>query len=147
MKNFMLLALEQAKQAFDNNEVPVGAVIVRDNCVIAKAHNTTLYDNSLLSHAEINVINQASKFIKNSRLDDCYIYVTLEPCCMCIGALSLIGIKGIFFGAYRSKSLQSDFYGNVLQSNFLDYLPVLYGGILENECSELIKKFFHTKRV
>ena len=138
-------ALKEAHKAFILGEVPVGAVIVYNNKVIARGHNTREIKQSVLGHAEINAISKASKKIGSWRLEDCDIYVTLEPCSMCSGAIIQSRIKNLYFGAY---DLKTGACGSVL--NLFDY-PFnhkvnVYGGIMEDECSRIIKDFFKELR-
>ena len=141
----MKAALAEAKKAYLINEVPVGAVIVYNNKIIARGHNTREIKQSVLGHAEINAISKASKKIGSWRLEDCDIYVTLEPCSMCSGAIIQSRIKNLYFGAYDPKTGAS---GSVL--NLFDYAfnhkVNVEGGILEEECSRIIKDFFKELR-
>ena len=111
---FMEQALLEAENAFYNNEVPVGAVVVKENIICGKGHNQVIKKKSVVAHAEIEAINKASTFLKNYRLVDCDIYVTLEPCHMCLKAIIDSRIKNLYFGASEPK------YGAVLSiDNFL----------------------------
>ena len=141
----MEAALKEAVKAYQLGEVPVGAVIVYNNKIIARGHNTRELSQSVLGHAEINAIKKASKKIGSWRLEDCDIYVTLEPCSMCSGAIIQSRIKNLYFGAY---DLKTGACGSVL--NLFDY-PFnhkvnIYGGIMEEECSRIIKDFFKELR-
>ena len=141
----MKAALKEAVKAYQLGEVPVGAVIVFNNKIIARGHNTRELSQSVLGHAEINAIKKASKKIGSWRLEDCDIYVTLEPCSMCSGAIIQSRIKNLYFGAY---DLKTGACGSVL--NLFDY-PFnhkvnVYGGIMEEECSRIIKDFFKELR-
>ena len=141
----MKAALKEAVKAYQLGEVPVGAVIVYNNKIIARGHNTRELSQSVLGHAEINAIKKASKKIGSWRLEDCDIYVTLEPCSMCSGAIIQSRIKNLYFGAY---DLKTGACGSVL--NLFDY-PFnhkvnVYGGIMEEECSRIIKDFFKELR-
>ncbi len=145
-EKYMRLALNQAKKAYDAGEVPIGAVIVKDGKVIARARNGRNGKRLATAHAEITAINSACRKLKDWRLTDAEIYVTLEPCPMCAGAIANARIKRIIFGAYEKKS------GAVL-SNFhipffsgLNHESEVTGGVLESECSGILKKFFFTKR-
>lgn len=134
----MSLALEEAKQADRNGDVPVGAVIVQSNQVVARAHNEREYNKTSLGHAEISAISMACTALDKWRLDDCDLYVTLEPCIMCTGAIIESRIRRIYFGAYDTK------YGFVASNSALksrinfEY----YCGIMEDECREVLDKFF-----
>ena len=140
---YMEVALNEAKKALEKGEIPVGAVIVKDNIVIAKAHNTREETQNTLAHAEINAIKQACEFLKNWRLDECDMYVTMEPCPMCCGAILQSRIKNVYYGAY---SRENGCMGTVVN------LPILlknssltvYGGIMEDECTMLLTDFEYT---
>lgn len=147
--NFMEIAIEEALKAQDNNEVPIGAVLVhRSGEIISKAYNLIQSSHDPTSHAEIVAIRLASKKLKTSRLVDCDLFVTMEPCLMCAGAISNARIRRIYFGAYASKRIDvgvSDIM-KYYSSNECNHTPEIYGGILEIECSKLIKSYFGTKR-
>ena len=143
---FMKLALKQAKKAYDLGEVPIGAVIVKDGKVIAKAYNKRNTTKCATHHAEILAINKACKKIDDWRLEDAEMYVTLEPCPMCAGAILNSRIKKIYFGAYERKSgaVLSNF--RILFSGSLNHTTEVEGGVLEKDCSLLLKNFFMNKR-
>lgn len=140
--DYMQLALNQAKIAYDNDEVPVGAIIVYDNKVIAQSYNTNQINNNPLHHAEINVIDQASKVLKSNDLSACCLYVSLEPCMMCYGAIINAKINKVYFGAFDLE------YGAVISNQFykddkkVNWIP----GLLKEESSMLLKKYFKNKR-
>lgn len=141
MNEFMQTAIEQAQKVYD--DIPVGAVIVKDGKVIASAYNTKEGDNDITSHAEILALRKASSVLNNWRLEDCDLYVTLEPCPMCGWAIMQSRIKSIYFGSYDSK------YGaftSIKLDKYSDYKPKIYGGICEKECDELLNSFFTTIR-
>lgn len=141
MNEFMQTAIEQAQKVYD--DIPVGAVIVKDGKVIASAFNTKEGDNDITSHAEILALRKASSVLNNWRLEDCDLYVTLEPCPMCGWAIMQSRIKSIYFGSYDSK------YGaftSIKLDKYSDYKPKIYGGICEKECDELLKNFFKNIR-
>ena len=140
-KEFMKLAIEEAKIAALKGEVPVGAVIVKDSKVIAKGHNTRETEQSALGHAEINAINEACKTLGTWRLDDCQLYVTMEPCPMCAGAIINSRIPTVVFGSYDLKMGSFDSVVNLASAGF-DFKPEIYGGICEEECTALVKNFF-----
>lgn len=139
----MNLAIEEAKKALKKGEIPVGAIIVKDNIVIAKAHNTRESIQNALAHAEISAIDQACKYLNNWRLDGCDMYVTLEPCPMCCGAVLQSRINNVYFGAY---SLESGCMGTVLNVPALlkNNSLTIYGGIMEEECKKLLDDFKYT---
>ena len=141
---FMEIALSEAQKAFNIDETPVGAVIVRDGKVIAKAYNRRETKKNTLCHAEIIAINKACKKLGGWRLIGCDIYVTLEPCPMCMGAIIGARIENVYFGAYDKKS---GVLGSVC--NLSDSFPhkVAYlGGVMETECSEILTRFFKKLR-
>jgi tRNA(adenine34) deaminase len=137
---FMKKALQEAELASEKNEVPVGAVIVIENKVIARGHNLTELLNDVTAHAEMQVITSAAHFLGGKYLKNCTLYVTLEPCQMCAGALYWSQISKIVFGAFDTKR------GFLSMGGKLHPRTEIFGGILENECSEIITKFFLNKR-
>lgn len=142
---FMERAVELAKYAASLGEVPVGAVIVKDGKIIAEGYNRREQKNNALSHAEIEAINNACNALGDWRLDGCTIYVTLEPCLMCAGAIANARIKEVVFGAY---DLQMGCMDSVINFSALPIVPdtEVYGGIKEDECKRLITDFFRQKR-
>lgn len=138
-------ALNLAKEAEKMGEVPVGAVIVKDGEIIGKGKNTRETENNPIGHAEINAILDASKNLGSWRLDGCEMYVTLEPCAMCMGALINSRIKKITFGAF---DLKAGACGSVVNlNNFaFNHHPELLGGIMEDECGEILTEFFKKLR-
>ncbi len=144
-REFMLCALEEAKKAFLKGEVPVGAVIVKDNKIIALGHNRREETRNALSHAETEAIAKACEVLGSWRLDGCSIYVTLEPCPMCAGAILNSRIKEVFFGAYDEK------YGCFGSAMSLDlpggfHRPKIVGGYMIDRCEELLRDFFRQLR-
>ncbi len=137
---FMKKALQEAEMAFDKGEVPVGAVIVIDNRIIARAHNLTEMLNDVTAHAEMQAITAASNFLGGKYLQNCTLYVTLEPCQMCAGALYWSQISNIVFAA------ADDQRGCGVMGTKLHPKTKIKGGVLEKEASDLIKKFFIEKR-
>lgn len=138
---FMQIAIEQAKQV--HNDVPVGAVVVKDGKILAQAHNTKENDNDITSHAEIIALKKASEVLKNWRLDGCDLYVTLEPCPMCAWAILQSRINNLYFGSYDNK------YGGFTAANLeklSDKNLNIYGGICEDDCEILLKNFFENLR-
>jgi len=137
----MKQALQEAKKAFDEDEVPVGAVIVCNNQIIARAHNLTETLNDVTAHAEMQAITSATNNIGGKYLNDCTLYVTLEPCVMCAGALFWSQISKIVFGA------SDDRYGYKKAGNKLFHPKTeVTNGLMEEESSKLLKKFFSRKR-
>ena len=138
---FMKQALEEAKIAFDKGEVPVGAIITSQNKIIARSHNNTEQLCDVTAHAEIMAITSASNFLGSKYLNDCTLYVTLEPCIMCAGALFWSQIGKIVFGAADEKRGFMTVDRNILHPKTkLEY------GVLHEECSSLLKAFFEKKR-
>ena len=142
----MKLAIKEALKASEIDEVPIGAIIVRDNKVISKGFNHRENKMMVTSHAEIEAIQKANKKLNNWRLVDCDIYVTVEPCLMCMGAIYQAHFKNVYFGAYDSKggAVSSSLEFNKIKN--LNHYPNIEGGILEEECSKVIKDYFKKKR-
>ncbi len=145
-QKYMRQALTQAKKAYENGEVPIGAVIVYNGKVIARAYNKRNASKIATKHAEILAIEKACKKLGDWRLDGAEMFVTLEPCPMCAGAIVNARIKKVYFGAYERKSgaVLSNF--RILFSSGLNHETQAEGGILNEECSNLLKKFFENKR-
>ena len=137
---FMKRALQEAELAFEKGEVPVGAVIVVDNRIIARAHNLTEMLNDVTAHAEMQAITSAADFLGGKYLKKCTLYVTLEPCQMCAGALYWSQIDKIVYGA---RDLERGF---ITMKTKLHPKTIIKGGVMEDECSEIIKRFFIQKR-
>ena len=142
----MIEAMNMAKLAFDNDEVPVGAIVVNNGEIIGRGFNQVITKNSVSSHAEINAINQASRFIKNYRLKNCDIYVTLEPCHMCAKAIVDARLKNLFFGALEPKTGSILSIDNFLDSPHLNHKVSFSSGHLKKESALLLKSFFQAKR-
>lgn len=140
---YMRLALKEAKKAYSKGEVPVGCVIVYKNEIIAKAHNTRHQNKSVFDHAEIIAIKKANKKLSSWMLDDAVIYITLEPCLMCIGAIMQSRIKKVVFAASEPKFGSLGSIIDISSSNYkFNHQLEVKKGILENESSLLIKAFF-----
>ena len=133
---YMNLALKEAKKAMKHNEVPIGAVIVKNNKIVSKAYNKKETKKNAIKHAEIIAIEKACRKFNNWRLDDCTIYVTMEPCMMCCGAIEQSRIKKIVYGVANQN------YGFTKK---IKNVEIVFG-ILENECKSLIQSFFKNKR-
>lgn len=144
-KSFMLEALAEAKKAYNKGEVPVGAVIVKDGEIIAKGHNQREQKQNALSHAEIECINEACEILNSWRLDGCELYVTLEPCPMCTGAIINSRIKTVVFGAFDLRAGSMDSVINLCDYPY-NHKPEIYGGILEDDCKKILEDFFKDKR-
>ena len=143
----MLEAMKMAKLAYDNDEVPVGAIIVKNEKIIGRGFNEVITKNSVSSHAEINAINQASKFTRNYRLKGCDIYVTLEPCHMCAKAIVDARIDSLYFGANEPKTGSIQSIDQFLDRNDLNHKVIYSGGHMKEQSSNLLKKFFQSKRL
>lgn len=142
--HFMNDAYSEALLAMKIDEVPVGAVVVQNNIIIARAHNFVEKNKNALHHAEILCIEAACKEINEKYLVDCDLYVTLEPCIMCAGALAHVKIRRVYFGAYDPKNGGVE---HTLQAfNHTLHKPEVYGGIHEEKCQMLLRDYFHTKR-
>lgn len=141
----ILKALQEAESALSEDEIPIGAIIVYKDKIIAKAHNQVERLNDPTAHAEIIAITQAASFLKSKWLKDCTLYVTIEPCSMCAGALVLSRITNVVFGASDPKT---GAFGSKLDINTmqLNHKIKVKKGILAKECSQLLKDFFKTKR-
>jgi tRNA(adenine34) deaminase len=137
---FMKRALQEAQLAFDKNEVPIGAVIVMNNQIIARAHNLTETLNDVTAHAEMQAFTAAADFLGGKYLKECTLYVTLEPCQMCAGASYWTQIGKIVYGATEQKR------GFLAMKTTLHPKTEVVGGILEEECSQLLTRFFVEKR-
>lgn len=149
MKNpeyFMSIALIEAKKALEIDEVPIGCVIVKDDKVISRGFNHRESKFDVTSHAEMESIRKANKKLRSWRLEDCDIYVTLEPCIMCGGAIIQARFKNVYYGAkdYKGGAFGSSL--NILEAKNINHHPNVFGGILEKECSEIISNYFKTKR-
>ena len=138
----MRKALAQAEKAAKLGEMPIGAVIVRDGKIIARGHNKREKGKNALLHAEIVAIDKACRKLGGWRLPGCEIYVTLEPCPMCAGAILNSRIEKVYFGAYDVKSGCAGSKINLLDMNLCNYTTEVVGGVLQSECSEIIKNFF-----
>ena len=142
----MSLAIREAIKASFEDETPIGCVIVKDDKIIARGHNKRETKNQVISHAEIEAISKANKKLKSWRLVDCDIYVTVEPCIMCAGAIIQSRIKNVYYGAKDPKGGAFGSSINVLEANNINHRPNIIGGILEEECAIIIKNYFKNKR-
>lgn len=138
---FMKKAFSEALQAFDKGEIPVGAVVVANNKIIARAHNLTETLNDVTAHAEMQAITAAANLLGGKYLNDCTLYVTLEPCVMCAGALGWSQVRKVVFGAYDEKRGFMKYADKALHPK-----TEIIGGIMETECRELMQAFFKEKR-
>ena len=143
---YMRLALKEAKTAFEKDEVPVGAVIVYKGQVIARAHNQIKMLKDPTAHAEMIAITQAAAHLKNERLNECDMYVTIEPCPMCAGAMVLARIRTLYYAAEDPKSGAAGSALNVLDNKKLNHKVKVVPGILRDESRALVQEFFKKKR-
>ena len=143
---FMKEAIKEAKKAELIDEVPVGCVIVKDDKVIARGHNVRETKKTPLGHGEIIAIDKASKKLGAWRLQDCDIYITLEPCIMCAGAIIQSRIRHVYYGAKDPKGGAIESSINVLEAKSINHHPEITSGILEEECSNIISQYFKRKR-
>lgn len=145
-KFFMLEALKEAKKAYKKNEVPVGAVVVYKNKIISKAHNLNITLKDPTAHAEILALKKASKKLKNHRLTDCDLYVTLEPCPMCAGAIVYARIKRLFYATDDPKSGSCKSVLNIVNNNKLNHQVETHVGLCKYKAQKLLKDFFENLR-
>ena len=139
-------AIKEAKKAELIDEVPIGCVIVKNDKIISRGHNVRESQQNPTGHAEIIAINKASKKLKSWRLEDCDIYITLEPCIMCSGAIIQSRIRTIYYGASDPKGGALGSSIDVLTANGINHHPKVIEGVLKEECSSIISNYFKTKR-
>ena len=143
---WMQYALKEAEKAYDKKEVPIGAVIVFDGRIIAKGHNQVETLRDPTAHAEIIALTSAAEYLSSKILLGCTMYVTLEPCSMCAGAIVLAKLEALYFGAYDNKSGACGSVLNITNNKSLNHQLSVTGGILDAKCGEIIKSFFEVKR-
>lgn len=143
---FMKVALSLAKKAFSEGEIPVGAAIVKDGKIVSRAYNKREKNQNALYHAEILAIDKACKKLKSWRLDDCFMFVTVEPCVMCAGAIANARIKKLYFGAEQLKDGAVKNAFGVFDSGTLNSKVEWEGGLLASECASLMVDFFVSRR-
>jgi tRNA(adenine34) deaminase len=145
-KKWMQIALNEANLAMNENEIPVGAVLVKNGKLIAQSHNQPIRTNDATAHAEIQLLRKAGEQQKNYRLIGSTLYVTLEPCAMCFGAMIHARIERIVFGAYDPKTGVCGSCMNLNDKKFFNHKISITGGVLEKESSELLRLFFKSRR-
>lgn len=145
-EKYMKEAIKQAKKAYAIGEVPIGCVIVYNDKIIGRGYNRRIVDKNTLSHAELNAIKKASKVMDDWRLDDCEMYITLEPCQMCSGAIVQSRIKKVYIGSMNPKAGCAGSILNLLQVPQFNHQVEMERGILEEECSQMLKTFFRELR-
>ena len=143
---YMQFAIEQAKLAEKIGEVPVGAVLVQDNQLIASAHNQPISNNDPTAHAEIQLLRKAGKELNNYRLPNTTLYVTLEPCTMCLGAMIHARVSKVVFGAFDEKTGVCGSCDDLSSSNCFNHTIAIEGGVLANDCKQLLQQFFKNRR-
>ena len=139
-------AIEMAREALDKGEIPIGAVVTCNGKIIAKAHNTVEKNNDCTCHAEINAIKAACKKLNVKHLSECEMYVTIEPCAMCAGAIINARIKRLYIGAPEPKTGCCGSVTNLTQKGLFNHNVEVYTGFSEDECKSLMKNFFEDKR-
>jgi len=142
----MAAALEQARLAASKDEVPIGAVVMRGDEIIAEAHNETVARRNPTYHAEFLVIERALEALETDRLTDCTLYVTIEPCAQCAGAIVLAKVKTLVFGAYDEKAGMCGSVGDIVRHPRLNHRVDVQSGVEAEVCGELIKDFFAARR-
>jgi tRNA(adenine34) deaminase len=144
--NFMTMAINEASKAYALGEIPCGCVIVRNGIVLSSAHNTNRTDHDPTRHAELAAIEKASRSIQNERLLECDLYVTKEPCAMCAGAIIHARIARVFIGSGDEKYGACGTKFDILGNEGFNHRPEIYFGVMEDECTALIKRFFSELR-
>jgi tRNA(adenine34) deaminase len=143
---YMDIALAEAMRAAEEDEIPVGALIVKDKAILSQAHNSNRKENNPTRHAEIKAIEEAARLIGNERLTDCDLYVTKEPCAMCAGAILHARIRRVFIGAEDARFGACGTAVTVCGNPLFNHVPDVIFGIRREECSAILKKFFAGKR-
>ena len=145
-EKWMKVAISEALLAMDENEVPVGAILVQENTLIAQAHNQPIKKNDPTAHAEIEVLRKAGEKLQNYRLAKTTLYVTLEPCAMCLGAMIHARIERVVFGASDPKSGVCGSTIDLSSESIFNHQISVSGGVLEHECKNILQKFFKYRR-
>ena len=145
-EKWMSFALEQARKAEKEGEVPVGAILVKDDLVIARAHNKPISTNDPTAHAEIQLLRAAGEELKNYRLPGTTLYVTLEPCAMCLGAIMHARIERVVYGAHDPKTGVCGSSEDLTNANCFKHKINITGGVSESKCSQLLQTFFKSRR-
>ncbi|HEX6059547.1 MAG TPA: tRNA adenosine(34) deaminase TadA [Gemmatimonadaceae bacterium] len=145
-ERWMREALAEAAGAAAAGEVPVGAIVVRDGAAIGRGANRTVRDQQAAAHAEMLALREASAQVGSWRLEECTLYVTLEPCAMCAGAIVLARVARVVFGAWDEKAGMAGSVGDLLRHPRLNHRPAVLGGVLADECGALLTDFFRARR-
>lgn len=143
---FMRLALREARRGFDEDEVPVGAVVVQQGRVVARAHNRPIHLNDPSAHAEVLALRRAAKKLGNYRLNDCALYVTIEPCAMCAGAIVQARLRRVVFGARDRKAGAGGSALKVLNHPRLNHQVEVVKGVMADDCATILREFFRSRR-
>lgn len=147
IEKYMQMAFDEAKLAYQEDEVPIGCVIVKDDVILAKAHNKKEQNKLSLAHAEVLAIKQACEKINEKYLIDCDLYVTLEPCMMCMGAIVQSRIKNVYYATSDPKGGCANSVIQIANVTNLNHYPKVYQGMMEEESKNLLKSFFKAKRI
>ncbi len=142
----MAAALEEARRAASSGEVPVGAAVLRGDTVVVRAHNASVTRRDPTAHAELLAVQQALSLLQTDRLSACTLYVTLEPCAQCAGAIVLAKVGRVVFGAYDPKAGMAGSVGDVLRHPGLNHRVEVLGGVMADECGDLLRGFFESRR-
>jgi tRNA(adenine34) deaminase len=145
-EKWMMISINEANKAANENEIPVGAIIVKDNKLIAKAHNQSILKNDPTAHAEIQLLRSAGKKLQNYRLLGSTVYVTLEPCAMCLGAMVHARINRLVYGAHDPKTGVCGSCEDLSNANFFKHKISITGGVLKKNCGQLLQDFFKSRR-
>ena len=145
-ERFMQAALTEARRAEESGEVPVGAIVVRQGQIVGRGHNRNVLDNDATGHAEVVALREAGRTLGNHRLSDCELFVTIEPCAMCAGAIVHARVKRLIYGAFDAKAGAVQSVMRVLNHPQLNHLVEVDSGVLGAECAALIQEFFRRKR-
>ena len=145
-EKWMKIALNEAKLALKENEIPVGAILIQNEILVSKAHNQPIKNNDPTAHAEIQVLREAGCKLKNYRLNNSTLYVTLEPCAMCLGAIIHARIERLVFGASDPKSGVCGSTINLSSEPIFNHQIAISAGVLEHECKNILQSFFRLKR-
>ena len=143
---FMRAALVEAEKALDSDEIPIGAIVTLNNEIIGRGYNSVIKNSDPTCHAEIMALRDAANSLSNYRLPEVNLYVTLEPCIMCLGAIFHARVKQVYFGAYDAKFQSCNPKNKLIENKEINHQTNATGGILKQECSYILKKFFEKKR-
>ena len=143
---FMRAALDEAEKARELDEIPIGAIVTLNNEIIGRGFNSVIKNSDPTCHAEIMALRDAAHSLSNYRLPEVNLYVTLEPCIMCLGAIFNARVKQVYFGAYDAKFQSCNPKNKLIDNKLINHQTHAVGGILERECSSILKKFFKKKR-